>query len=48
MDVASLVTGLKNWLSLAYWFLHAGTDLGKLKVDSMILGWAWSNMAVVF
>ena len=29
-------------------FLHAGANSGKLKVDSMILGWAWSKMAVAF
>ena len=29
-------------------FLHAGTNSGKLKVDSVILGWAWSKMAVIF
>ena len=23
-------------------FLHAGTNSGKLKVDSMIFAWAWS------
>ena len=28
--------------------LHAGTNSGKLKVDSMIFGWAWSKMAMVF
>ena len=28
--------------------LHAGTNLGKLKVDSMIFGWVWSKMAEVF
>ena len=26
-------------------FWHAGTYSGKLKVDSVIFGWAWSNMA---
>ena len=29
-------------------FLHAGTNSGKLKVDSMIFGWAWSKIAVAF
>ena len=29
-------------------FLHAGANSGKLKVDSVIFGWAWSRMAVVF
>ena len=48
MDVASLVTGLWYWLPLAYWFLHPGTNSGKLKVDSMIFGWAWSKMTEVF
>ena len=27
-------------------FLHAGTNLGKIKVDSMIFGWLWSKMAM--
>ena len=38
MDVASKHTG----------FLHAGTNSGKLKVDSLIFGWPCSKMAVVF
>ena len=29
-------------------FLHAGTNSGKLKVDSMIFGWTWSKMATAF
>ena len=29
-------------------FLHAATNSGKLKVDSMIFGWAWSKMAMAF
>ena len=29
-------------------FLHAVTKSGKLKVDSMIFGWAWSKQAVIF
>ena len=46
MGVASLVTGLENCLylknELKEWtdFLHAGADSGKLKVISMIFGWA--------
>ena len=28
-------------------FLDAGTNLGKLKVDSMIFGQAWSKMTMV-
>ena len=29
-------------------FLHAVANSGKLKVDSMIFGWAWSKMVVDF
>ena len=29
-------------------FLHAGTNSGKLKVDSIIFVWAMSKMAVAF
>ena len=29
-------------------FLLAGTNSGKLKVDSIIFGWAWSKMAMAF
>ena len=38
-------------LKLEVWhagFLHAGTDSGELKVDSIIFGCIWSKMAVVF
>ena len=35
-------------MDVAYCFLYAGTNPGKLNVDSMIFGWAWSKMAVVF
>ena len=30
------------------WFFYAGTNSGKLKVDSIIFGWALSKMAVAF
>ena len=29
-------------------FSHAGTNSGKLKVDSMIFVWAWSKIAEAF
>ena len=29
-------------------FLHAGTNLGKVKVDLMILEWAWSKITNFF
>ena len=28
------------------WFLHAGINSGKLKVNLIVFGWAWSNMSV--
>ena len=27
---------------------HAGTNSGKLTVDSFIFGWAWSEIAMAF
>ena len=27
--------------------LHAGTNSGKLKVDSVIFGWVWSKIAEI-
>ena len=54
MGVASLVTGIKNWLYLKNEqkeeidFLYAGTNSGKLNVDSIIFGWVWSKMAMAF
>ena len=39
---------LKLAVSSILVFLHAGTNSGKLKVDSVMFGWAWSKMAVVF
>ena len=54
MGVASLVTGIKNWLYLENEqkeetdFLYAGTNSGKLNVDSIIFGWVWSKMAMAF
>ena len=29
-------------------FSNAGTNSGKLKVESTIFGWAWSKMAMAF
>ena len=29
-------------------FFNAGEKTGKLKVTSMIFGWAWSNMGMTF
>ena len=52
MDMASLVTGLWNWLylktELMEWteLLHAGTNSGKLKVILMIFEWACSEMGM--
>ena len=34
---------LMNWAD----FLHADTNLGKLKVTLIIIGWAWSKMGEV-
>ena len=56
MGVASLVMGLENWLYIKNervelkWnnFRHAGTNPGKLQVDSMVFGKVWSKMAMVF
>ena len=28
--------------------MHAGTSSGKLKVDSVVFGWAWSKMATLY
>ena len=39
---------LKLTVSGILFFLHAGTNSGRLKVGSMIFGWAWSKKAVVF
>ena len=54
MGVASLVCGLENWLghknelmALTH-FLHTDTNLGKLKFDSVIFGWMWWKMTMVF
>ena len=32
MDVASLVIGLQNWLSLAYWFFACWYKFSKAKI----------------
>ena len=53
MGVASLITGLQNWLylknELMKWtdFLHDDANSGKQKVISMIFEWAWSEMGMV-
>ena len=53
MGVASLVTGLLNWLylknELTEWtdFLYADANSRKLKVISIIFWWVWSNMSMV-
>ena len=53
MGVASLVTGLLNWLylknELMEWtdFLYADANSRKLKVISIIFWWVWSNMGMV-
>ena len=39
---------LKLTVSSKLVFLHAGTNSGKLKVNSMIFGWVCSKMALVF
>ena len=41
----------KNWGNgpkTVFFEFKAGTNSGKLKVDSMIFGWAWSKMAMEF
>ena len=43
MDVASQVTGLKNVI-----FFHARMNSEKLKVDSIIFGWALPKIAMAF
>ena len=40
------IAEMKRWNEL--FFLHAVTNSGKLKFDSMIFGWAWSKMEVPF
>ena len=42
------LTVSQNWTIEETDFLHACTNSGKLKVDSMIFGWAWSKMALAF
>ena len=39
---------LKNEQMEETYFLHAGANSGKLKVDSMISGWMCSNVTKVF
>ena len=52
MGMASRVTGFWNWLYLKNeqmeWtdILHADGNPGKLKVNSVIFGWAWSQMGM--
>ena len=53
MGVVSLVTCVWNWLylknELNEWtdIQHAGANSEKLKVISIIFGWAWLEMGVV-
>ena len=42
------LTVSQNWADGINWFFHSGTNSGKLKVDSVIYGWALSKMAVAF
>ena len=43
------ISKMKRWNKLFFFFfLHAVTNSGKLKVDSMIFDWAWSKMEVAF
>ena len=37
----------KKWVDGINWFLHVVTDLGKLKVISIIFGWEGWEMGVV-
>ena len=49
MGWAIKMTVSQEWTNgINSFFLHAGRNSGKLKVDSVIFGWAWSKMAVVF
>ena len=34
----------QEWIDELGWFLHADTNLGKVKVTLIIIGWAWSKM----
>ena len=38
------ISEMNRWNKLI--FLHAGTNPGKLKVDSTIFGWVFSKMAM--
>ena len=40
-------SNFNEWMNLAE-FLHANTYLRKLKVTSIVIGWAWSNIGVSF
>ena len=49
MGVTSLIGCISRrnrWIEKI--FLLAGVNSGKLKVDSMVLGWVWSKMVVTF
>ena len=49
MGVTSLIgciSRMNRWIEKI--FLLAGENSGKLKVDSMVLGWVWSKMVVAF
>ena len=41
------LTVSEEWTDEITDFLHVGTNSRKLKVDSMIFRWVWSNMAMV-
>ena len=40
------ISKMNRWNRLI--FLHAGTNLGKLNVIAIILGWVWSEMTMIF
>ena len=42
------LTVSQKWTDRIKWFFDVGTNSGKLKVDSVIFGWAWSKMAMAF
>ena len=47
-DWTQKLTVFQKWTCGMNWFLCAGTNLEKIKVDSIIFGWAWSIMAMTF
>ena len=38
----------QKWTDGSNSFLHAGANLGKPKINSMIFPWVWSKMGMVF